>query len=90
MPDTVAINTKHLNAKQCAYLTNTYDLGENQIDLIKEIKSPQEVEGMIECHKHDGAALVSFLAWLEEEVLVNKSQINEFQAAEKAEYYRQQ
>lgn len=43
---------------------------------------------MIECHKHDGAALVSFLAWLEEEVLVNKSQINEFQAAEKAEYYR--
>jgi Xaa-Pro aminopeptidase len=53
-------------------------LGENQVDLIKEIKSQREVEGMIECHYHDGAALVSFLAWLEEEVLVHKHQITEF------------
>lgn len=33
---------------------------------------------MKECHVYDGVALVQFLSWLENEILVNKQSINEY------------
>jgi len=38
---------------------------------------------MRECHIRDGAALVSYLAWLENELLVKKNnELNEYNCAE--------
>ena len=66
----LAVNKKHLNARACALIQKGEDIGENLIDLLKEVKSDREIAGMKECHIYDGAALVSFLAWLEDSVHV--------------------
>ncbi|KIX94283.1 uncharacterized protein Z520_09993 [Fonsecaea multimorphosa CBS 102226] len=53
----------------------------------KAIKNPTELEGMRQCHIRDGAALIEYFAWLEEE-LHSGSWIDEVQAAEKLEAIR--
>jgi Xaa-Pro aminopeptidase len=40
------------------------DLSDDPCTLPKACKNPIEIQGMRECHKRDGTALVSFLAWL--------------------------
>lgn len=45
---------------------------------------------MKECHIYDGAALVAFLAWLEHTVHIKNEKVTEFEAAEKAFYFRSQ
>lgn len=59
------------------------------IDKLKAIKSETEIKGFRECHLRDGAALVAFLAWLENE-LVNKGRkdLNEFNVTKVLEEYR--
>lgn len=54
----------------------------------KAIKNPTELEGMRQCHVRDGAALIEFFAWLEEELVVKGSWIDEVQAADKLEEVR--
>ncbi|RVX68112.1 putative Xaa-Pro aminopeptidase P [Exophiala mesophila] len=54
----------------------------------KAIKNPTELEGMRQCHVRDGAALIEFFAWLEEELVVKGSWIDEVQAADKLEEIR--
>ncbi len=44
-------------------------------------------EGMRRCHIRDGAALVQFLAWLEE-LLTSGKRVTEWSAAEKSEEFR--
>ncbi|OAP56630.1 hypothetical protein AYL99_08742 [Fonsecaea erecta] len=53
----------------------------------KAIKNPTELEGMRQCHIRDGAALIEYFAWLEEELL-SGSWIDEVQAADKLEEIR--
>lgn len=54
----------------------------------KAVKNDVEIKGMKECHIRDGAALIEFFAWLEEELLTKKAKIDEVQAADKLESIR--
>lgn len=54
----------------------------------KAIKNETELEGMRACHIRDGAALIEYFAWLEDQLLVKKTTIDEVEAADKLEAYR--
>ncbi|KAI2630598.1 aminopeptidase-like protein [Hypoxylon sp. NC1633] len=67
-------------------------------DMVEEIRSPlgdskavkneTELEGMRACHVRDGAALIEFFAWLENQLIVKKATIDEVEAADKLEALR--
>lgn len=54
----------------------------------KAVKNETEMEGMRACHVRDGAALIEFFAWLEHQLLVEKTTLDEVQAADKLEELR--
>ena len=54
----------------------------------KAIKNKKELEGMRQCHIRDGAALCEYFAWLEEELVVKRTKIDEVQGADKLEQIR--
>ncbi|KAI1448366.1 aminopeptidase-like protein [Annulohypoxylon stygium] len=54
----------------------------------KAVKNEAELEGMRQCHIRDGAALIEFFAWLENELIVKKSTLDEVEAADKLESLR--
>ncbi|KAI0542396.1 peptidase M24, structural domain-containing protein [Xylaria digitata] len=54
----------------------------------KAIKNPTELQGMRDCHVRDGAALIEYFAWLEDQLLVKKATIDEVEAADKLEAIR--
>ncbi|KKA29491.1 hypothetical protein TD95_001600 [Thielaviopsis punctulata] len=54
----------------------------------KAIKNKTELEGMRQCHIRDGAALIEYFAWLEHELVVKGSTIDEVTAADKLEALR--
>ncbi|KAL5629384.1 hypothetical protein BROUX41_001991 [Berkeleyomyces rouxiae] len=54
----------------------------------KAIKNQTELEGMRQCHIRDGAALIEYFAWLEHELAVKKSKLDEVEAADKLESLR--
>ena len=54
----------------------------------KAIKNKTELEGMRACHIRDGAALIEYFAWLEEEVSEKGTVLDEVQAADKLESIR--
>lgn len=59
------------------------------VNLMKAVKNPVEVQGMINCHIRDAAALICYLAWLEKEVLAGK-RVTEISGAQKLADYRKQ
>ena len=69
--------------------------GEDKVDELrslvgdkKAVKNDVELKGMRACHNRDGAALIEYFAWLEEELTVKKTTLNEVQAADKLEEIR--
>ena len=54
----------------------------------KAIKNDTELEGMRACHIRDGAALIEYFAWLEEELTVKQTKLDEVEAADKLEKIR--
>ncbi|KAG1887630.1 peptidase M24, structural domain-containing protein [Suillus subluteus] len=54
---------------------------------MKAIKNETEIEGFRKCHIRDGAALIRYFAWLEEQ-LKEGVELNESQAAAKLEEFR--
>ncbi|KAL2412749.1 putative Xaa-Pro aminopeptidase P [Exophiala dermatitidis] len=54
----------------------------------KAIKNATELEGMRQCHIRDGAALIEYFAWLENELINNNAWIDEVEAADKLEEIR--
>lgn len=54
----------------------------------KAIKTEAEVEGMRSCHVRDGAALIEYFAWLEDQLVVKKNKLDEVEAADKLEKLR--
>ena len=54
----------------------------------KAIKNRTELEGMRQCHIRDGAALCDYFAWLEEELVVKGTKLDEVQGADKLEQMR--
>lgn len=58
---------------------------------LKALKTPVEMQGFRDCHVRDGAALTQYLAWLHEEIAVKgTTNLNEFDAATKLEWFRRQ
>lgn len=49
----------------------------------KAVKNETEVEGMRSCHVRDGAALIEFFAWLEDQLVAKKATLDEVQADDK-------
>ncbi|MCJ1318355.1 hypothetical protein MMC15_003683 [Xylographa vitiligo] len=69
--------------------------GEDKVDELrspigdaKAIKNNTELEGMRQCHIRDGAALSEYFAWLEEELVVKGTKLDEVEAADKLEQIR--
>lgn len=54
----------------------------------KAIKNETELRGMRECHIRDGAALIQYFAWLEEQLVTKSMKLDEVEAADKLEEYR--
>ena len=69
--------------------------GEEKVDEVrslvgdaKAVKNKTELEGMRACHIRDGASLTEFFAWLEEELILKGTKLDEVQAANKLESIR--
>lgn len=54
----------------------------------KAIKNETELEGMRQCHIRDGAALIAYFAWLEDQLVTKKAVLDEVAAADKLEQLR--
>lgn len=54
----------------------------------KAVKNDVELDGMRKCHIRDGAALIEFFAWLEDQLVNKKAVIDEVAAADKLEELR--
>ncbi|KAI1174165.1 aminopeptidase-like protein [Nemania sp. FL0916] len=54
----------------------------------KALKNETELEGMRACHIRDGAALIQYFAWLEDQLVAKKAAIDEVEAADKLEALR--
>lgn len=54
----------------------------------KAVKNNVEMAGMRACHVRDGAALIEFFAWLENELVVKMSRIDELEASDKLDALR--
>lgn len=54
----------------------------------KAVKNDVELEGMRQCHIRDGAALIEFFAWLEDQLINKKATLDEVDAADKLEEFR--
>ncbi|PHH78616.1 hypothetical protein CDD80_6587 [Ophiocordyceps camponoti-rufipedis] len=66
----------------------TVDETRSPIGDAKAIKNEVEIRGMRECHVRDGAALIEFFAWLEDQLVAKKATLDEVQAATKLEDLR--
>ena len=56
----------------------------------KAVKNAVEKDGMRNCHIRDGAALIRYFAWLENELLEKKSKLDEVEGADKLESFRKE
>ncbi len=91
----VSPKKKFLVSTRTSWALNLSLGGEGKVDEIrspvgdaKAVKNKVELEGMRACHVRDGAALTEYFAWLEEELIVKKSTLDEVQAADKLEEIR--
>ncbi|KAJ3025590.1 UNVERIFIED_CONTAM: hypothetical protein HDU68_006959 [Siphonaria sp. JEL0065] len=61
------------------------------ITKFKAIKNATEIQGFRDCHIRDGASLVQYFAWLENELVMKKNiSISEVDGADKLEWFRSQ
>jgi Xaa-Pro aminopeptidase len=69
--------------------------GETKVDELrspigdaKAVKNEIELEGMRQCHIRDGAALIEYFSWLEDQLNAQKVELDEVTAADKLEEMR--
>jgi Xaa-Pro aminopeptidase len=55
----------------------------------KAIKNETEIAGMRACHVRDGAALIEYFAWLEDQLVVKKAHLDEVDGANKLQELRE-
>jgi len=56
---------------------------------MKAIKNPLETQGLLDSHVRDGMAMAEWLAWLQNEIEVNRVDvIDEISAADQLEIFR--
>lgn len=88
-------NFVNLLAEQFSKWWLVYDANSVWLDEIrspiscsKAIKNETELEGMRSCHIRDGAALIEYFAWLENQLVAQKATIDEVTAADQLEAFR--
>lgn len=54
----------------------------------KAMKNDTEIAGMAACHIRDGAALIEYFAWLEDQLVNQSAKLDEVEAADKLEQIR--
>lgn len=62
--------------------------GRSPIADAKAIKNETELEGMRQCHIRDGAALIKYFAWLEDQLINQGATLDEVDGADKLEQIR--
>jgi Xaa-Pro aminopeptidase len=55
----------------------------------KAIKNDTEIAGMRACHVRDGAALIEYFAWLEDQLVAKKARLDEVDGADKLQEFRE-
>ncbi len=60
------------------------------IAVAKAVKNEVELKGMKDCHVRDGAALIKYFAWLEDQIVTRKASLDEVQAAKRLSAFRQE
>lgn len=90
-----AADGKYLITNTASWAVKTAIGGEENVEEVKSsitnaksIKNQVELEGMRACHIRDGAALISYFAWLEDQLVEKKATIDEAQAADKLLEFR--
>lgn len=66
------------------------DQVKSPIAVAKAAKNDVELKGMRDCHVRDGAALIKFFAWLEDQIVAKKASVDEVQASEQLNVFRSQ
>ncbi|KAF1813193.1 aminopeptidase-like protein [Eremomyces bilateralis CBS 781.70] len=86
---------KYLTSTRASWALNQSLGGEGKVEEIrspigdvKAIKNDVELEGMRACHIRDGAALIEFFAWLEDQLLAKGARPDEVDAADELEKIR--
>jgi len=73
--------SQYLGGEECVEVVRS------PIEEAKAVKNETERSGMRDCHIRDGAALIKYFSWLEEE-LQKGTELDEVQAADKLEEFR--
>lgn len=86
---------KYMITNNASWAVHTAIGGEDKVEEVKSsiadaksVKNEVELEGMRACHIRDGAALTSYLAWLEHQLVEKKATIDEAQAADQLMEFR--
>lgn len=58
------------------------------VAILKLIKNPVEVQGIVDCHIRDGIALCKYFAWLEN-ALNQGEKVDEISGADKLQSFRE-
>lgn len=87
--------SKFLTSNRASWALNKALGGEERVEEIKSpitdakaVKNEVELEGMRQCHIRDGAALTEYFAWLDDQLINKKAQIDEVDGADKLESIR--
>ena len=90
-----AVKKKFLISTKASWALQRSLGGEDNVDEVrspigdaKAIKNTVELEGMRQCHIRDGAALIEYFAWLEHQLTVEKTELDEVAGADKLEAIR--
>ncbi|KAK3111249.1 hypothetical protein LTR53_013686 [Teratosphaeriaceae sp. CCFEE 6253] len=88
-------NRKYLISTKASWALSRALGGEDNVEEIrsligdtKAVKNATELEGMRQCHIRDGAALIEYFAWLEDQLTTQNATLDEVQAADKLEEIR--
>lgn len=61
----------------------------NELALLKQQKNETELKGYRECHVRDGAGVVQYLAWVDQQLnALGRTDLSEFEGAEQARKFR--
>jgi len=93
--ETTEAANKFLTSTRASWALNKALGGEGKVEEVrspvgdaKAVKNDVELEGMRQCHIRDGAALTEYFAWLEDQLLHQKAELDEVDGADKLEAIR--
>lgn len=93
--ETSSTNTKFLLSNRASWALSQSLGGEDKAEEVrspigdeKAIKNDTELRGMRNCHVRDGAALIEYFAWLEDQLLNKRVTVDEVDGADKLETFR--